>query len=117
MSDTVERLWGTYRVIDSGAEYRVKELCIHSGKALSNQYHNHRDEVWNVVEGEVNIVVAPIDGSEEEQILFLKEQSSYRIPKGWWHKAFNPSTNKDAKVIEIWFGKILDESDIIREER
>lgn len=111
----VDRAWGTYEVLHTGDEFAVKELHIFANKSLSNQWHTHRDEVWNCVEGEVMIRVSPVGREEEEEVIFLQPQQTYRIPKGWWHKATNPSYAIDAKVVEIWFGKILDESDITRE--
>ena len=111
---TTERTWGTYRVIHDGETYRVKELVIDPTKSLSNQYHDHRDEVWNVVEGSVEMIIQPVDESTEPEVITLHEQETYRIPKKTWHKVYNNSIDKPAKVIEIWFGDYLDESDITR---
>ena len=110
-----KRNWGTYKVIHNGDAYRVKELVIDPLHALSDQYHDHRDEVWNVVEGTVQIVIQPVDGSSEAKLVTLKEQQTYRIPKKTWHKAYN-TDSKPAKVIEIWFGDYLNEDDITRRE-
>ena len=114
-SNSVQRNWGTYRVLDEGAEYRVKELCIDPMQSLSNQYHDHRDEVWNVVEGRVHILINKVGNTNEPLLVVLNEQDSYRIPKKHWHQAFNPDLDKPAKVVEIWFGSYLDEDDITRE--
>lgn len=113
-SEIVKRNWGTYRVIDKGEKYRVKELVINPMNALSNQYHDHRDEVWNVVEGSVRIVVCKV-GTTDQQIIDLRVQDSYRIPKGHWHRAMNPDIDKPSKVVEIWYGDTLTEDDITRE--
>ena len=115
-SNDVKRNWGTYRVIHEGDAYRVKELVIDPLQSLSNQFHNHRDEVWNVAEGNIQIIIQPVGEAVEPEVITLREQETYRIPKKTWHKAYNTSIDKPAKVIEIWFGEYLDEDDITRKE-
>ena len=43
--------WGKFYVLAKGEEYPVKELIVDVGKELSRQYHLHRSEVWQVIEG------------------------------------------------------------------
>ena len=52
-----ERDWGYWRVLDHKPEqgYKVKELVIYPGKALSDQKHFKRSEEWNVLEGIVKM--------------------------------------------------------------
>jgi mannose-1-phosphate guanylyltransferase len=52
-----ERRWGWYRVLDhtkyqDNAEVLTKRINISAGKNLSYQFHNHRREVWTIVNGE-----------------------------------------------------------------
>ncbi len=43
--------WGTYEVLASGDGWQVKRLIINPGHSTSLQYHEHRTENLNVVEG------------------------------------------------------------------
>lgn len=115
MCEEVQRNWGSYRVIHEGDGYRVKELSINPGQSLSNQWHEHRDEVWTIASGQVTIIVDPVD-FPDMKVVELNSQNCYRIEKRTWHKAFNPSLDEVAKVVEVWYGDYLDESDITREE-
>ena len=58
-----ERRWGSYRVLDStnysdGYMSLTKVLHLKSGRYISYQIHEHRQEVWTVVDGEG---IDPID--------------------------------------------------------
>ena len=46
-----ERPWGWYETIQSGANYKVKKINVNPNCRFSLQYHNHRIEHWNIVEG------------------------------------------------------------------
>ncbi len=100
-----ERNWGYYRVIhEIGKGVKVKELVIEPGQALSNQYHEKRNELWYVMKGEVvmNGVV-----QQEHGPAFL-------IPKGYWHHAINVS-DKPCHILECQYGEECIEEDIIRQ--
>jgi len=100
-----ERNWGYYRVIHQiGKEVKVKELVIEPGQALSNQYHDKRNELWYVMKGEVvmNGVVQKEHGP------------AFLIPKGYWHLAKNVS-DKPCHVLECQYGEECIEEDIVRE--
>ncbi len=113
--DEVKRVWGAYQVLFSADTYRVKRLVIDPGCTLSNQYHNHRKESWNVVKGEVHIEMFRPDLDTKPYTVELKEGDTYTIDKFAWHRAFNPTT-EPAEVVEIWAGDQLSEDDIVRQE-
>ena len=113
---TRRRTWGTYQVLHSADTYRVKRLVIDPGSSLSNQYHNHRNESWNVVKGEVHIELFRPDLDTESYTVELKEGDKHTIDRYTWHRAYNP-TNEPVEVIEIWTGDQLSEEDIVRQER
>ena len=100
-----ERNWGYYRVIHQiGKEVKVKELVIEPGQALSNQYHDKRNELWYVMKGEVvmNGVVQKEHGP------------AFLIPKEYWHHAKNVS-DKPCHVLECQYGEECIEEDIVRD--
>lgn len=106
------RPWGWYRVLDKGENWAVKELTILPGKSLSDQRHHHRSEHWHVVSGEVTIVT---EYNGIQQTNTIKPKDSFDIGKTVWHLPSN-KTHLPAKIIETWFGDILEETDIERRE-
>jgi len=115
--EKTNRVWGHYKVLYEAKDFRVKELVIEPGLALSDQYHEHRSEHWLCVSGMVKIKLdARADcGQRIRKVVTLKEGESVDIPKNCWHKAFNPS-DKPAHIVEVWRGNILTEDDINRRD-
>ena len=111
-SPKTERPWGFYRVLDTGPGWAVKELTIMPGESLSDQRHHHRSEHWHVVQGTVTI---DTDWNNVQQTTDVHPQQSYDIGKLVWHRPHN-NTDEPVKIIETWFGDILEESDIERRE-
>lgn len=107
----VERPWGWYRVLDKGENWAVKELTILPGKSLSDQRHHHRSEHWHVVSGQVTCDLE-MDGWAPHTLVTGPKQSM-DIEKLMWHRPYNTGT-EPAKIIETWFGDVLEESDIER---
>lgn len=103
---TVNRPWGYYTVLHEEKNYKVKEIGIYPGRALSLQRHKYRSEHWNVVDGRVRALV---DGRP----VTAKTNQSIFVPQGKRHKIFNP-TRKTIKIIEVQIGKYVRESDIER---
>jgi cytidyltransferase-like protein len=110
---TVQRAWGTYTVLDTNGTWQVKELSFDAGKSLSDQRHQHRSEHWHVVSG--SILMELDYGMRRTEAKVYWPGQSIDIPKGVWHKATNVGT-EPAKVIEVWLGDILEESDIERRD-
>lgn len=110
---TVQRAWGTYTVLDTNGTWQVKELSFDAGKSLSDQRHQHRSEHWHVVSG--SILMELDYGMKRTEAKVYWPGQSIDIPKGVWHKATNVGT-EPAKVIEVWLGDILEESDIERRD-
>jgi len=102
------RDWGYWRVLDDKPEkgYKVKELVIYPGKALSDQKHFKRSEQWTVLEGIVNMQT---EYNSMEDLLSLKPHTNpYEIGKEIWHKASNPGT-ENAHILEIQWGVCVEE--------
>jgi D-beta-D-heptose 7-phosphate kinase/D-beta-D-heptose 1-phosphate adenosyltransferase len=110
---TTERAWGKYTVLDKGDGWQVKQLAFDAGKALSDQRHFNRSEHWHIVEGLVNMELEFANG--KHLLAVLNAGMSIDIPKNTWHKATNMGS-ETARVIEVWMGKELTESDIERRD-
>jgi len=103
-----ERDWGYWRVLDNKPEkgYKVKELVIYPGKALSDQKHFKRSEQWTILEGEVKMVT---EWNKRQEITYLTPLSRpYEINKEVWHKASNPG-KENAHILEIQRGECYEE--------
>lgn len=110
---SVERKWGTYRVLDKNCNWSVKELTFREGESLSNQRHFHRSEHWHVVSGKIHILLEYETG--EKAWRSYSTGDSVDIPKRTWHKATNVGIG-DATIIEVWLGDNLTEEDIERRD-
>lgn len=105
---TVYRPWGYYMILEERPGYKVKEIGVYPGRALSLQKHKHRSEHWNIVEGKAQIRIG------EDIIVRTKNQSVY-VPKNTKHKLSNPG-KQTVKMIEVQIGDYLEEDDIVRYE-
>jgi mannose-1-phosphate guanylyltransferase/mannose-6-phosphate isomerase len=103
---TVHRPWGTYTVLEEGANFKIKRIVVNPGAKLSMQMHNHRSEHWVVVSG-----VATISNNQKE--LTLQENESTYIPKTQKHRLENRS-EKPLSLIEVQCGDYVGEDDIVR---
>ncbi len=103
---TVFRPWGSYRSIDAGHHFQVKQLTVKPGARLSLQSHRHRAEHWVVVEGRARV-------TRGEEVFELGPNQSTYIPLGTRHRLENPGRDT-LRVIEIQSGDYLGEDDIER---
>jgi mannose-1-phosphate guanylyltransferase/mannose-6-phosphate isomerase len=103
----VKRPWGAYTVLDLGDGFKVKQVEVKPGRALSLQYHKKRSEHWVVVEGAAKIV------RNRKSYIFTANESTY-IPVGCVHRLCNPSKDALLRIIEVQAGKYLEEDDIVR---
>ena len=103
---TVHRPWGTYTVLEEGANFKIKRIVVNPGAKLSMQLHKHRAEHWVVVSG-----VATITNNEIE--FTLNENQSTYISKTHRHRLENKGTEPLA-IIEVQCGGYVGEDDIVR---
>ena len=108
MKSTFKKPWGSYTIIDKGDNYVVKNILINPNSKASLQSHNYRSEHWVVVEGTLEATV-------NNKVSILEPNQSIYIPLNAKHRLSN-NTDKNVKIIEVWYGKILNEEDIIRYE-
>ena len=104
-----ERPWGSFTVLDEGAEgrvYKVKRIEVLPSKRLSYQKHTHRAEHWFIVQGKARVT---LDGKD----IFLYAGDYVDIPIGSAHRIENTG---DVMMIfiEVQRGDYLGEDDIIR---
>ena len=103
---TVYRPWGSYTVMEEGANFKIKHIVVNPGAKLSMQMHKHRAEHWVVVSGEATIT------NNEIEYKLQENQSAY-IPKTHKHRLENKGTEPLA-IIEVQCGDYVGEDDIVR---
>jgi mannose-6-phosphate isomerase len=107
-NDDSIRPWGHYEVLYDGEDCKVKRIIVKSGGKLSYQYHNHREEYWQVISGNGVVTIQDTD-------LDIGPGAQVRIPKGVRHRVRN-NWKKDLVFIEIQTGDYFGEDDIVRLE-
>jgi len=107
-----ERAWGYYRVLHDVAGTKVKELTINPRQSLSMQRHEHRNELWHVIEGACEVKQS-IPSGHDLPLITLTQHSQLVIPKGDWHKINNPF-DVPCRIVEIQYGTVCEEADIKR---
>lgn len=58
-----EKSWGDFKILDVGENSLTIKIILNCGHKLSYHYHNHRNEIWTVTDGEG---VVKIDGKKRE---------------------------------------------------
>jgi mannose-6-phosphate isomerase-like protein (cupin superfamily) len=106
VGDREDRPWGSWRVVDTAANFITKRVEVKPGHRLSLQFHKYRSEHWVIVAGNGEATV----GSNKT---FVAPGDYVVIPCGAQHRIHN--TGVELLVfVEVQFGEILDESDITR---
>jgi mannose-1-phosphate guanylyltransferase len=103
---TVHRPWGSYTVLETGPNFKIKRIEVKPGARLSLQMHYHRSEHWVVVSGMARVV------NGENEALVNTNESTY-IPAGHRHRLENPGL-LPLVMIEVQSGAYLGEDDIVR---
>jgi mannose-6-phosphate isomerase len=106
--ETERRPWGSFQVLEEGADYKVKRLVVEPGHRLSLQRHRFRAEHWVVIAGSPRVQV----GSRTRR---LNTRGTVTIPRGAWHRIENPG-RVTVVIIEVQHGTYLGEDDIIRRQ-
>jgi len=102
------RPWGEYLVLDDSSTHKVKRIVVKPRGRLSYQYHQHRSEVWTIVQGEAIIT---LDGENKN----FKSGDVVLIPQGSKHRIQNSGKNK-LIFVEVQLGTYFGEDDIVRIE-
>lgn len=98
------RPWGFFRQYSHNAPSTVKIITVDPAGALSLQRHQHRDELWVVLDAGLRV---EIDGEIAEP----EPGAEFVIPRGSVHRL--SSAGPRGRVLEVAFGH-FDEADIER---
>ena len=101
----VEKPWGFFHQYTHNEISTVKIITVKPHEQLSLQSHQHRDELWIAIDGNMIAIVG------EKHIPLAPLQQTF-IPKKVKHRLINES-NELIKILEISFGS-FNETDIIR---
>ena len=99
-----ERAWGDFKILDMYKNSLVKHLFIKKGEHISYQKHNHRNEIWTIVDGIGEFVL-------NEEIKKVKSGDVLMIKQGDKHAL---KAVEDLHFIEVQIGTELSEDDIER---
>jgi len=102
------RPWGKYKVMDTGANFAVKQIEVNPGGILSYQRHQFRAEHWIMVQGSGVVTL-------DDKRFIIGQYEHIFIPAKSWHRIEN-SGSKPLIFIEVQTGENLDESDIERKD-
>jgi mannose-1-phosphate guanylyltransferase len=102
------RPWGTYEVLLSHDQYKIKRIIVNPGKRLSLQKHFHRNEHWIVVSGTATVTVG-------EEVKLIRPNESTYIKMGEVHRLENEG-KIPVVLIEAQVGEYTGEDDIVRLE-
>ncbi len=103
----VERPWGDFRQFVSNETVTVKIITVAPGHRLSLQRHEHRGEMWQVLD-------VPIDITLDDRQWVAAAGETVWVPRGSVHRMGNSGT-EPGRLLEVAFGH-FDEADIERLE-
>lgn len=106
--DNITRPWGTFRIIERGVNYKIKQLVVCPHCRTSLQFHRFRSEDMIIIQGTLNIF-------KGKEFHVFHEGENCHIEIGQLHRLQNDS-DRDVSIIEVQFGHILEENDIVRIE-
>jgi mannose-6-phosphate isomerase len=101
-----ERPWGRFRRYTLDEPTTVKLITVEAGQELSLQRHQHRDELWVVLDAGLRVLVG-----ERTHVAATGEE--FFIPRGTVHRV--TGGDRPARFLEVAFGS-FDEDDIERLE-
>lgn len=101
-----KRPWGGEEILTMNEKTTVKILTVNPGQRCSLQYHKHRKEFWEVIEGELTLEIG-------DKKIDAKVGDKFEVEPLTKHRL--GGKDKQARILEISFGK-FDEKDITRLE-
>ncbi|MGB5953640.1 MAG: phosphomannose isomerase type II C-terminal cupin domain [Ornithinimicrobium sp.] len=102
---TTRAPWGSYSRYVANEPVTVKVITVLPGHRLSLQRHNQRAELWQVLDGPMDVVV-------DDQHWQAASGEMVWVPLGSAHRVANPGP-EPARFLEIAFGEFA-EDDIER---
>ena len=107
--DFEERPWGNFKILLDTPYTKVKRITVNPNQKLSLQYHNHRSEVWTVVNGYGKAQVGGITKR-------VKTGSVIEIPTGEEHRVIASEVGMTFIEVQLSDSKNFSEDDIVRIE-
>jgi mannose-6-phosphate isomerase len=104
-----KRPWGNFKVLLDTPYTKVKRITVNPNERLSLQYHNHRSEVWTIVNGYGKAQV----GSSTKVV---KTGSIVEIPKGEQHRVVASEVGMTFIEVQLSDSQNFSEDDIVRIE-
>jgi mannose-6-phosphate isomerase len=101
------RPWGRFRRYAHGEPTTVKLITVEAGQQLSLQRHEHRDELWVVLDPGLQVRIG-------DELHEAGPGDEHYIPRGTTHRAADAGPAA-ARFLEVAFGH-FDEGDIERLE-
>lgn len=95
---TISRPWGHYNVLQQGPGFKLKQIQVKPGAALSIQSHQHRSEHWVVVNGIAKV-------THDDKVFYLEHNQSTYIPAGNRHQLENEGPEQ-LVLIEVQCGNL-----------
>lgn len=95
-----KKVWGWYFTIIDAKYFKVKILRFYKGLSCSKQKHEHRNELWLMLRG---------SGILNSRL--LRDGGWHAVHKNLMHKF---TAKKPSWILEIQYGDICSEEDIIR---
>ena len=96
-----EKSWGSFKVIDVDKESMTIKVTLNPGHSMNYHSHQHRDEVWVVVEGQGKTI---IDGMEQS----VGVGDVITMQSGCRHTVI---AETELKLIEVQLGREIDVND------
>ena len=96
-----EKSWGSFRVIDIEEGSMTIKVTLNAGHKMNSHSHEHRDEVWMVIEGEGRTI---IDGVESK----VRAGDVVSMAAGTPHTII---ADTDLQVIEVQLGQEISVGD------
>lgn len=106
--DKVLTPWGHWQKINL-YDFKHKYLVISPDKKISLQIHRLRHEVWIVVYGRGRFTIG-------DKIQIGRKGDHFFVPLGTKHRIHNISYADELVLMEIQFGPLCSEEDIVRLE-
>ena len=97
-----EKSWGSYRVLDVGADSLTVKVTLNPGHGMNYHSHDRRDEVWTVISGFGRVV---LDGKERH----ISAGDVIDLPIGCRHTVF--ASESGLQIIEVQIGSDISASD------
>lgn len=104
---TSRRPWGGFEQLSFNESTTVKVITVSPGHRLSLQTHARRAELWQVLDGPLEVTVG-------DETWTAATDERVWVPLGARHRMHNPG-EEPARVLEIAWGD-FDEDDIVRLE-